>query len=107
MKYIDRDGNPITAEDWAKLFRNRRYALVREDGDGHECVITSWVGVLSDLDPNHDLYLIERQEKSYSAELGLDRWRTVEEFWRPTEKAARTLHVKLLGEIRRKNRVSA
>ncbi len=101
IRYIDRDGIPISAEEWACLFRNRRYALVREDGNGSEVVITSWVGVLSELDPKQELYLVERQRKLPDPETGIDRWQLVEEFWRPSEKAARLLHARILTEIRR------
>lgn len=99
MKYVDRDGLEITAEEWAKLFRNRRYALVREDGDGQEVVITSWVGVLCP-ETDRDLYFVDRQV----CEDGL-HWRSIAESWHPTEKAALREHRRILNEIRRKPQI--
>jgi hypothetical protein len=101
MKYIDREGNVITGQEWARLFRCRRYALVLEDGNGAECVVTSWVGVLSDLDPNQDLYMVVRQRKHHDPDYGIDRWRAIEEHWLKTEAAARLKHARVLADIRK------
>ena len=45
--YYDRDGKPITLEDWARLMEDKEYRTVARDDDRRELYVVStvWVGL--------------------------------------------------------------
>ena len=45
MSYFDRDGNPMTMEEWAKTFGDREYKVVKQTAVGDKRISTVWLGL--------------------------------------------------------------
>ncbi|HLN30494.1 MAG TPA: hypothetical protein VK395_22310 [Gemmataceae bacterium] len=87
MRYFDRTGRPISKEQWAAKFRDRRYAVVCRTDTPAVCIVTSWVGLRGDTETRSLLFQVQRQRKHVGRP-----WETLNESWHATEKEARAEH---------------
>lgn len=95
MRYIDRNGELIPADVWAKLYRRASYAIVsrkevQRGGKTSDSVTISWIGLWAAHEEQALPYVVEH--KSNDARHSRDSWH-------PTEAAARTEQLRLLRSL--------
>ena len=58
-EYHDRNGDAITADQWAALFRDQAYKRVASDELGDIFVSTVWLGLNHNFDPDGEPLIFE------------------------------------------------
>jgi hypothetical protein len=96
--YYDRDGQPITMEEWAEKFEAMEYKVVRQTRVGNMEVSTIWLGL------DHGFGFVANQPPLifetmiFGGDHDSDQWR----FYTETE--ARAHHKMIVRELRKENR---
>lgn len=94
--HYDKDGKPITMEQWCKLLENKDYKVVKQDVTGDFRVSTVWLGLNHNYRPNGLPLIFETMifSKDNYKDLWCERYSTLDEATVGHEKAlehARTL----------------
>lgn len=57
MRYFDKDGEPMTRENWEAAIRSPTYDKVAKDSYGNTSVTTSWIGIQTVLDERPTMFV--------------------------------------------------
>jgi hypothetical protein len=91
VKYFDRRGEPITLARWQELIRDHKYCALSETETTTQSLVTSWIGVQSDVEASLKTFVTIYEEQDKKGE-----WQTVTQIWHATEAGALTEHQRQL-----------
>lgn len=103
MRYIGRQGESLSRDEWCQRFRDPRYSIVQKTDRRVQMVVTSWIGLRLEGEPEARLFLVQvlqrfkrRQGNTQIWEEGREEKRAT---WCQTEAAALVEHRRLEQEI--------
>lgn len=97
MRYVNKDGEPVSKEVWRTLFRNARYGQVARDTSGDLVVDTSWVGVVFDKEKRPGVFLTRTYSGSFSKGQVVPRH---DDWWSETLGEAEAAHAAQCREMK-------